>query len=122
MARTAREPRATGAWYDAAERRVVMELGGGYQVGIPVKQLKEIAAARVAQLERVELLGRGQVLHWEALDADYSVTALVLQMIGPTLLAREAAREAGRVRSKRKAAAARRNGKRGGRPKAVVRK
>lgn len=87
-----REPRATNAWYDRTARRVVMEVGGGYQVSIPVARMKEIAGAAAEALEGVELLGGGNVLHWETLDADYSVPALVLQLVGPTLLAREAAR------------------------------
>jgi uncharacterized protein DUF2442 len=122
MARMTREPRATDAWYDAPTERVVMELGSGYQVAIPVMHLKEIAAAAPRKLAQVELLGAGHMLHWEDLDADYSVPALVLQMVGPALLAREAARAAGKVSTKRKAIAARKNGKRGGRPRKVVRK
>jgi len=122
MVSATREPRATGAWYDRTAHRVVMELGGGYQVGIPVRQLKEIASATPTELAQVELLGRGHILHWEDLDADYSVPALVLQMVGPTLLAQEAARAAGKVKTNRKAAAARKNGKRGGRPRKVARK
>jgi hypothetical protein len=47
----------------------------------------------------------------------YSVPALVLDLVGPRLLAREAARAAGQSTSPRKAAAARRNGRKGGRPK-----
>jgi hypothetical protein len=116
-----REPRATDAWYDATTERVVMELGGGYQVAIPVTHLEEIAAAAPGKLAQVELLGAGQILHWEDLDADYSVPALVLQMVGPAFVAREAARAAGKVSTKRKAFAARKNGKRGGRPRKIAR-
>jgi hypothetical protein len=79
--------------------------------------MKEISAAAPRELEKVEILGGGNVLHWESLDADYSVPALVLDLVGPRLLAREAARSAGQATSARKAAAARRNGRKGGRPK-----
>lgn len=122
MASTRKTPRATAAWYDTAARRVVMELGGGYQVGIPVARLREIARANPTELQAVELLGGGHVLHWESLDADYSVPALVLELVGPTALAREAARAAGKVSTPRKAAAARNNGKRGGRPRSGTQK
>ena len=113
----AKEPRATAAWYDGTARRVVMALGAGYRVGIPLARLKEIAGATPNELESVEILGRGNILHWESLDADYSVPALVLDLVGPGLLARESARAAGQATSPRKAAAARRNGRKGGQPK-----
>lgn len=117
MASRTKDPHATSAWYDKAARRVVMELGSGYHLGIPLARMKEIAAASPEELEAVELLGGGNILHWESLDADYSVPALVLDLVGPRLLAREAARAAGQASSPRKAAAARRNGRKGGRPK-----
>lgn len=117
MASRKNEPRATAAWYDGTSRRVVMELGTGYRVGIPLARLKEIAGAAPKELASIEILGGGNILHWERLDADYSVPALVLELVGPALLAREAARAAGQATSPRKAAAARRNGRKGGRPK-----
>ena len=121
MASRKNEPRATAAWYDGTSRRVVMELGTGYRVGIPLARLKEIAGATPTELESIEILGGGNILHWERLDADYSVPALVLDLVGPALLAREAARAAGQATSPRKAAAARRNGRKGGRPKKLKR-
>lgn len=75
-------PRATAAWYDGTTRRVVMELGTGYRVGIPLARLSEIAGATPSELGSVEILGRGNTLHWETLDADYSVPALVLDRNG----------------------------------------
>ena len=120
MAKKTKEPRATSAWYDAADARVVMELSGGYRVDVPIARLKEIAGADRDDLEPVELLGGGNVLHWERLDADYSVPALILDMIGHPMLAREAARAAGKAKSPLKAAAARKNGKKGGRPRGAA--
>ena len=117
MAKRTKEPRAMSAWYDARDARVVMELSGGYRIGVPVARLKEISSAPSDDLAAVELLGGGNVLHWESLDADYSVPALILDMIGRPMLAREAARAAGRIKSSRKAAAARKNGRKGGRPR-----
>ena len=55
-------------------------------------------------------------------DADYRVPAPVLDLVGPGLLAREAPRAAGQTTSPRKAAAARRNGRKGGRPKRVTKR
>ncbi len=54
-------------------------------------------------------------LHWEALDVDLSVPALMAESFGTKTWMRELARRAGSV----KAAAARVNGAKGGRPKKV---
>jgi len=111
------DARAAAAHYDTVRRRVVVELMNGYAFEIPIEKLPEIAAAPAAALALVEILGAGNVLHWESLDADYSIPALVLRAVGETYAAREFARLGGRSRSRQKVAAARANGKRGGRPR-----
>ena len=110
-------PRAAAARYDAERRRVVLELTSGYAVEVPITELKEVASAPPRELATVEVLGAGNVLHWESLDADYSIPALILRAIGAKLAAKEFARIGGRVKSDAKAAAARANGKKGGRPR-----
>jgi hypothetical protein len=65
------------------------------------------------QLAQVEILGTGYGLHWEALDADLSVPGLLMGLIGTKAYM---ARQAGRVTSAAKTAAARQNGAKGGRP------
>lgn len=117
MANTTNAPRAVGARYDRAGRRVLVELTNGYAIGIPVAQLPEVAAAPASQLAAVEIIGAGNILHWEALDADYSVAALVARAVGRAAAARELGRVGGRVTSDAKTKAARKNGKRGGRPR-----
>lgn len=109
--------RATTASYDAANHRVLVELTGGVLFGIPLARLPEIAHASPRQLDAVEVVGAGNVLHWEALDADYSVPALALSMIPRAAAAKELARLAGSATSRAKATAARTNGKKGGRPR-----
>lgn len=108
---------ATSARYDASARRVVIELSTGYTVGVPIAALPELARASANELDAVEVLGAGGILHWESLDADYSIPALVLNAIGTKSATRELARIAGSSRSDAKAAAARANGAKGGRPR-----
>ena len=60
------------------------------------------------------MLGTGTGLHWEALDADLSVPGLLAGLFGTRAFM---ARQAGRATSPAKAAAARANGARGGRPR-----
>lgn len=117
-----REQRAAGlyakrAWYDEEGRRVEIELPSGIVFGIPVANLPEISSANEDDLFDVELLGAGNVLHWEKLDADYSVSALVLDAIGTDAIARQFARRGGQVVSEAKREAARANGAKGGRPR-----
>jgi hypothetical protein len=112
-------PRAASARYDAGRRRVVIELKTGYAVEVPIGELKEVASATASELATVEVLGAGNVLHWGSLDADYSIPALILRAVGTTLAAKEFARIGGRVKSDAKAAAARLNGKKGGRPRST---
>ena len=59
----------------------------------------------------------GSVLHWEELDADLSVPGLLLSSLGRREKLTELARVAGKTKSAAKAAAARVNGAKGGRPR-----
>lgn len=95
----------------------MLTLTNGVLFGIPLERLVEIAGAPDAMLREVELLGAGNVLHWERLDADYSVPALLVDAIGREHAAREFARKGGRSTTEAKAAAARANGAKGGRPR-----
>ena len=69
-------------------------------------------------LANVEVDGAGFNLHWPALDADLYVPALVSGIFGTrSWMTRALARAAGQVTSPTKAAAARSNGAKGGRPR-----
>ena len=69
------------------------------------------------QLAAVEILGNGYGLHWEALDADISVPGLLAGIFGTKAYM---ARLAGQSKSPAKAAAARANGVKGGRPRKMA--
>jgi hypothetical protein len=114
------EPRAVAARYDAATGRVVVELTNGCAFAFPARALQGLGDASDADLAAVEVLGSGYGLHWEALDADFTVPGLMMGLFGArTWMAREQARRAGAATSPAKAAAARENGKKGGRPRGV---
>jgi len=69
-------------------------------------------------LAEVAVLGLGLGLHWERLDVDASVPGLLAVLFGTRpWLDRQRAARAGATRSPAKAAAARRNGAKGGRPR-----
>lgn len=108
------EPRALAARYDAKTGRIIVDLANGATFAFPPRLAEGLADARPEDLAEVEILGRGQGLHWEKLDVDFSVPGLVSGLFGT---ARWMAAQAGRGTSEAKAAAARANGAKGGRPR-----
>jgi hypothetical protein len=113
MARVA-EPRAASVRYDHALGRIVVELTNGCTFAFPPRLAQGLENATEEQLAEVEILGAGYGLHWEALDADLSVPGLLAGLFGTKAYM---ARLAGQTSSPAKAAAARRNGSKGGRPR-----
>lgn len=115
------EPRASQARYDAASGRVIVDLTNGCAFAFPARAVEGLAEASDESLAQVEVLGAGYGLHWEALDADLSVPSLLMGIFGTRAwMAREQARRAGAATSPAKAAAARANGRKGGRPKGAA--
>jgi hypothetical protein len=114
--RTARrdQPHATAARYDRTSERVIIELANGCTFAFPAKLAQGLETATGDQLSQVEILGAGYGLHWEALDTDLSVTGLLAGLLGTKTYM---AQRAGRATSPAKAAAARVNGAKGGRPR-----
>ena len=108
------ELRAAAARYDAPSGRLIVELTNGCTFAFPPKLGQGLEAATDEQLAQVEILGAGSGLHWEDLDADLSVPGLLAGLFGTRAFL---AQQAGRTRSKAKAAAARANGSKGGRPR-----
>lgn len=108
------EPRATHAEYDAAKGVVLIQLRSGAWFGFPPSVVSELRGASDEDLSTVEVEAWGEALHWEALDADVSVPGIIFDSLdAPAWWARWIA---GRTTAK-KAAAARENGKKGGRPR-----
>jgi hypothetical protein len=108
------EPRAVHAEYDAAKSVVLVQLRSGAWFGFPPSAVYELRGASNEDLSAVEVEAFGAGLHWEALDADVSVPGIIFDSLdAPAWWARWIA---GRTTEK-KAAAARENGKKGGRPR-----
>jgi hypothetical protein len=108
------EPRAAAARYDRERGRIIVELTNGCAFAFPPRLAQGLGTATEAQLAEVEILGAGHALHWEALDTDLSVPGLLAGLFGTAAFM---ARRAGQATSPAKAAAARRNGAKGGRPR-----
>jgi hypothetical protein len=116
------EPRARTARYDRRTGRVHVELTNGCTFAFPARNAEGLERARDAELAQVEILGLGLGLHWERLDVDLSVPGLLAGLFGTkAYMDRQRAARAGAARSVAKAAAARRNGAKGGRPRKSAR-
>lgn len=112
------EPRALAARHDAASDRIVIELVNGCAYVVPVHLIQDLQGASAPDLCEIVVDGMGFNLHWPTLDVDLYVPALVAGVFGTRDWMRKAlAREAGRVSTEAKAAAARENGRKGGRPR-----
>ena len=110
------EPRARSARYDAERGRIVVELKSGAAFAFPPDHFEELAGRPADELRAVEPSPSGEGLEWNALDVHISVPGILAEMLGAELVRAFAAR-GGRSTSERKAAAARENGRRGGRPR-----
>lgn len=110
------EPRAVRAWFDADRHLVMFELKNGCVFGFPPPEETYwgLSGASQQQLAEVEPISGGEALHWEEIDADISVPGLLLHLLNVKAWY---AKWLGGAKSEAKAAAARENGKKGGRPR-----
>jgi len=105
--RRARQLLAVAARFDRRSRLVVITLNNGIVVGFPLASLPGLEDAAPEDLGRITIEGGGYGLHVRALDADIAVPRLLEDHLGSTLMRRAITR----------AAASRRNGSKGGRPR-----
>lgn len=111
------EPRARAARYDRKTGRVVIELENDCVFAFPAGNVQGLEDATPAERSKIELLGGGYGLHWPRANASLRVEGALAGIFGSRKwMLRLAASEAGSRTSPRKAAAARENGKKGGRP------
>ncbi len=111
-------PRAISVRYDAASGRVMVDLANGCLFAFPARLVQDLARASDADLGLIEIGAQGLGLYWPAIDADVWLPALVSGAFGTRRwMAAEMGRKGGTTRSDAKAAAARANGSKGGRPR-----
>lgn len=111
------EPCAERAYYDRKKKRIVVELTNGCVFMLPPELVQGLRDATPDELAEVEVMPYGFALRWEKLDADFSVAGLLAGIFGTKAWMAELGRHGGKLTSEAKAAAARENGKKGGRPK-----
>lgn len=112
----ASDRRVLRAEYEKKPDLISLYLDDGIRVSIPRMKLEGLQGAEAAKLAKIEILGRGTGLHWPLLDVDHYVPGLLNRVFGTSHWMAELGRRGGSTTSKAKAAAARANGKKGGRP------
>ena len=114
---TAAVPAVIAARYDRRKREIQITFASRMVLLIPVEIVQDLAEAAPADLGEIEIEAGGLSLHWPRLDADLWVPALLAGITGTRRwMAAELGAQGGAARTKAKAEAARRTGKRGGRP------
>ena len=113
----ATEPRALSVEYDQDNDLIVIQLKNGAIFSFPPKLAQGLEAATPEQLADVWIPPSGSSVHWERLDADFGIPELLAGIFGTKSWMAELGRKGGQVTSSAKSAAARKNGKKGGRPK-----
>jgi len=112
------QPHATAARYDRRDAKVVVSLSNGLELGVPVRLAQGLSGASASELADIEISPTGLGLHWPRLDADLYLPALIEGIFGThRWMARLLGKRGGEVTSAAKKAAARANGRRGGRPR-----
>ncbi|HOL37203.1 MAG TPA: DUF2442 domain-containing protein [Rubrivivax sp.] len=118
--RLAHTPKAVSARYDRRIGRIVIELSSGLGVSFRPHDAQGLEHARPQELATIEISPSGLGLHIPALDVDLYLPALLEGLLGSRAwMAAAMGKAGGRRSSEAKAAAARANGRLGGRPKAV---
>lgn len=116
--RKADEPYAVGVRYDKRQQRVIVELNTGLLVLFGPEMVEGLQDAKPRDLQEIEITPSGFGLHFPRVDADVYLPGLLSGQSGSNRwMASKLGQRGGSVRSVAKAAAARANGKLGGRPR-----
>ena len=99
---------------------VVFEISKGLRIGLPRSDIAEFAQVHPKDMD-LTLSPAGDVLHLDRLDIHVSVEGLIRDLFLPSIpanmLSSALGRFGGSARSESKSAAARNNGRKGGRPR-----
>ena len=119
-ARLQKAPCAVKVRYDHKRERVVIDLSTGIEIAFRPHDAQALERANPNQLDTIEISPSGLGIYFPKLDADIYVPALLEGFLGSKRwIAAQHGKIGGSASTRAKVAAARRNGKLGGRPKKI---
>lgn len=111
-------PVAVTARYDQQAGRVVIELDSGLEIAFRPQHAQGLENATLSDLGEIEISPSGQGLYFPTIDADLYLPALLEGFLGSKAwMAARMGQVGGRATTEAKQAAARANGRLGGRPR-----
>jgi hypothetical protein len=117
QAMKARFPAAVAVRYDHHLARVVVSLASGLDLAFSPQDAQGLENATPNDLAGAEISPDGFGIHFPCIDADLYIPALLQGFLGSKRWMAELGKRGGAASSDAKAAAARQNGKLGGRPR-----
>lgn len=113
-------PHVIDARYDAVRERLVLILSTEAEISLPVRMIEGLANASPSDLSEIEIEPFGFGLHWPRIDMDTYIPNLLSGVMGSSKwMAAMLGKAGGAARTAPKVAAARKNGKKGGRPRKI---
>lgn len=111
------EPRSKFVEYNRRQKLFIIKLTNGAEFRFPPHLVEGLAEASSDQLADVHLSGTGDSIHWESLNVDFSIPGIVAGILGTKTWMSELGKRGGKKSTAAKSAAAKENGKKGGRPR-----
>ncbi len=111
------EPQAIHAEFNHERNLIFIQLTNGVELNIPPILIEGLSEAKPQDLEKLHLSHYGRSIHWETLDVDLDISGIVSGILGTKRWMSQLGKKGGEKTSLTKAAAARENGKKGGRPR-----
>lgn len=116
--RLRKTPIATAVRYDRRIGRIVIDLSSGIEIAFRPHDAQGLEHAKPHQLAEIEISPSGMGIHFPRLDADLYLPAILEGFLGSRRwMAVEMGKRGGKITTEAKAAAARENGRLGGRPR-----
>ena len=113
-------PHAVEALYDGTADDLVVRFDNGVRMAVPRRLLQGLETASRDELREVVIAGPGTGLYWPKLDVGHYIPGLVDGVFGTRKWMQQLGKRGGAVKTAAKSAAARENGKKGGRPRKIA--
>ena len=98
-------------------KSVILNFSDGLMITFPTSLIKELREASASDILKGYLTASGDAIHWDDLDAHYTVVGLLAGRFGTQAWMKEIGKMGGSQRTPAKSAASRINGLKGGRPR-----